>query len=197
MYLSFAMQKDIALIGQSIESMLTSSFSRIYPPFALLSDALIHGNMLSLALFVAVSVLAFVAFSWLIARVFKSINSKLSAVRSRGGYKLRSLNAGFSFGALLKKELRMYFSSAVYVMNSSFGLILMVALSVAAVVMGGDKLMKFLAIPIVGGYIRALLPLLVPAMLCLLLSTCNLSASSISLDGNRFWVVKSLLISER
>ncbi len=197
MSIGFFMQKDIRLIGQSIESLLMDSFSRIYPPIKLLANVLLEGDMMSFALFAGVSVLAFLAFGWLIARVFNSINSRLTAVRSKGQYKLSSLNEGFSFWALFKKEARMYFASAVYVVNSSMGLLMMVALSLAAVVVGGDKLMSFLSIPIVGSYVRTFLPLLIPLMLCFFLSTCNISASSISMEGSRFWIIKSLPIPER
>ena len=80
--------------------------------------------------------------------------------------------------ALYKKELRRYFSSSIYVLNTAIGYVMMFALSVGLCVMGVDKLEDSLQMQ---GVINKGLPLIL-AMFCRMRPT---TVSLISLEGKQ------------
>ena len=120
----------------------------------------------------------------------------------RGNYQRRSKNHRLSFrvrplgSTLLIHEAKKYFSSPLYVFNTAFGTVMLVAGTVAIMVMGPDKIMSFLGsdgdIPInlsplqlAGGITIA-----IAFMAAMTITT----ASSISFEGKKFWILRSLPI---
>ena len=70
-------------------------------------------------------VLPFVALVYLFSRCYKKVITGLGSHQLRRDYKLREVAAGSAFGALLKKEFSRYTGSSIYLMNTAFGIVLM------------------------------------------------------------------------
>lgn len=112
-------------------------------------------------------------------------------------YKERAHKTHSPLYSLIQKELAHFFSSAIYILNGGLGYIFTVALGVLALVRSGD--LAVIAGELFSGYsdpITALLPLLV----CVIILTGSLSiisAASLSLEGKRLWIVRSMPIDAR
>ena len=105
---------------------LSKQINTIYPLAGLYFEAVIKSGFWSLLIFIAISVIAFILFSLLVGKVFVKINTTIMTGRYKGNYKLGKLKSNKPLTALYRKELKRYFSSPVYVMNT--GLVLLLCL---------------------------------------------------------------------
>ena len=104
---------------------LSKQINTIYPLAGLYFEAVINLDFWSLLIFIAISVIAFILFSLLVGKVFVKINTTIMTGRYKGNYKLGKLKSNKPLTALYRKELKRYFSSPVYVMNTGFGIAIM------------------------------------------------------------------------
>ena len=121
---------------------------------------------------------------------YKKIVTSMGARKARSDYKLERLSASGHRAALLKKELKRFFGTPAYFINAGFGLILLLASGVACLVFRG-QVREFLALT------QGLLPV-VPILalsMAFLLSTTEITASSISLEGRQLWILKEAPVS--
>ena len=91
------------------------------------------------------------------------------------------------------QELRRYFATPIYVMNTAFGMVLLVAASIATLFVSKETLVELLGYPEIANMIPV-------AILVILVFTIGLSCttnSSISLEGNRLWILKVLPIEPK
>ncbi|MBW4081450.1 hypothetical protein [Paenibacillus sp. S150] len=93
---------------------------------------------------------------------------------------MKPLEASSPFHALYKKELRRYFSSSVYVLNTGIGMILLLVMSISLLFVSPGKLGELAAIPQLSHGLGTLAPFLVSLFVTL---SCT-APSSISLEGN-------------
>ena len=97
-----------------------------------------------------------------------------------------------SLNLLLKKELTFYASTPGYILNTIIGPVLALTLSIYLCVAGLQELNSLL-----GGFLNTNnLPFMLSIILCALPSMASISASSISLEGKSFWILKSSPIKE-
>lgn len=166
--------------------------SKVYFPAKLFVKALVGTelfNMLGLA-FVYTAV--FIAFVLYFAMSFKKINAKMN--ESYGGtvYKMNALQVSSPLKALVLKEIKHYFSTYIYVLNTGFGVVIMTIFAVGVPLFGQKNIQTILNIPDITGYI-------VPFFMAFNLFCVGMtytSAVSISLEGKNFWILRSLPIKE-
>ena len=120
----------------------------------------------------------------------------------RGSYHRKSKNRLLSFkvrslrGTLLIVELKKYFSSTLYVFNTAFGTIMMIAATIAVLVIGPSKIMSFFQadadfpVNINLEQIAGILTL----MLCFFGAMTITTPATISFEGKKFWILRSLPI---
>jgi len=147
-------------------------------------------NILYLIAFVFVSLITFGVFIAVFSRGFKSINSKLSEKYKASNYKMTKLKVSTALKALYIKELKFYFSSYIYVVNTAFGVIMMTIFSLGIAVFGKDAVSKAMEIPMADAYISPIVTLIF--IFCI--SFTFVTAPSISLEGKNLWIIKSLPI---
>lgn len=97
------------------------------------------------------------------------------------------------FNTLYGRELKKYFSSPVYVLNTAIGLIMLVGLVLALVLFGLQPIEKYLKIPDLNSVIQQGLPFII-TLFCTMSCTTH---CAISLEGKNFWIIRSLPISFR
>lgn len=144
-------------------------------------------------LFIGLSVLAFGLFVTFIGRKFKIIHTMLQTSARRSQYEGGQVKESSVLGALYYKELKRYFSSSLYVMNTSVGIIFMLILSVSLFFLDATELEHMLGINGVHQYIAEFAPLI--ASFCIALN-CT-TACAISLEGKNLWILKSSPIEAR
>ena len=189
MMLSMNMQNYINEFIANSDSIVKGLYS-IYLPAMYLKEALVNYDIFALIKFILISIVPFLIFILVFSKTFKVINGKLSESYKKANYKVSKLEASSVIKSLITQELRRYFATPIYVMNTAFGMVLLVAASIATLFVSKETLVEFLGYPEIANMIPV-------AILVFLVFTIGLSCttnSSISLEGNRLWILKSLPI---
>lgn len=177
--------------GQELVDMgkaITEKVYSMYPLARLYTTAVTSADWLSFFLFIAISILAFMLYTIIVKLLFKRINTLIMTGRSRTNFKMGELKTSSPVKALYIKELRRYFASTIYVLNTGIGIILLTLAAVAGLfvnlesILGGPQVLDLIKD-------NAILYLL----FCILLSCTTMS--SISLEGKNLWIIKTLPVS--
>lgn len=165
---------------------------KIYPPAIYFTSALVTLDIVSLLKFIVTSVVPFAIFLFVFSKLYKDINSKLGESFKSSNYKLTSLKTTSPIKALMRKEIKGYFSCPVYVLNTSLGVVLITIASIASLFFGEDIIAKVLDIP----EAKDMIPVLMIGVLTLGVCMSCTTNSSISLEGKKLWILKSSPIDE-
>lgn len=183
-----------AFLGDSAEALvelgqeIARQVEAIYPLAGIYSKAIVEGELISAVIFITSSILAFLIFSLVVGKVFKKINTAVMTGRSKANYKLGSLNTSSPLRALYLKELRRYFASPIYVMNTGFGVVMAV---LAAIALPFVDLNKLAAEMDMTGAIRDF----VPMFITFCMATSCTTMAGVSIEGKNLWIIKSLPVS--
>jgi len=199
---SFILLFGVMIGSTAIGQVNTQQVSNSIPTVSIMSDILfwtrfyVHAlkdtNVLYLMAFILFSTFVFAIFLAVFSRGFKSINSKLSEKYRAVDFKMKRLKTSTLMKALYIKELKFYFSSYIYVMNTAFGILMMTLFSLGISVFGKDTVSKVMKMPMADAYIFPIIAL----MFIFCISFTSTTASSISLEGKNLWIIKSLPVRE-
>lgn len=167
---------------------LNRQINNIYPLSQLYFEAVTKGNIVSLLIFIAISILAFMIFSLAVGKVFKGINSVIMTGRYKANYKLKGLKGSSPLKALYLKDLKRYFASPIYVMNTGFGVVMMVVGAIA---------LPFIDISNIAGELdfSGAIKDLIPIFITFCIATSSTTMASISIEGKHIWIVKNLPVT--
>ncbi len=166
---------------------ISEGILKIYPPAILAVRGLANNNFIDILLFVLLSVAVFAAFILIFSKSFKSISSRLQESYKKSNYKIREMKSSTQLMALLKKEIKRYFASPIYVINTIIGPILLLGMSIATIFMGEEVLATILEVDIA----KEIIPVFLIVMVCGTLVLSCTTNSSISLEGKNLWILKS------
>lgn len=184
MYTVFQVQSETELL--SLGTMMANMLNNMYPLTTIFIGALCNKNFIDLIIFFLLNVVSFSIFIAIIAKNYGRINSALLERKTKGNYVLQKTKSSGVFITLLKKELKRYFASSIYVMNTAVGILLQ-TMAIVYFSLQGNELLG--AIPIdVSGLIGSLLPVFI----CVLIGMSSTTACSISMEGKQLWVMKTL-----
>ncbi|MDF2536995.1 MAG: putative rane protein [Herbinix sp.] len=173
-----------------ISKALTDRVNNIYPPAEMYSRAITEYDITAFASFIGISALCFILYSLLVAKIFKKMNTIIMTGKSRSKYKLGELRQSSPLKALYFKEIKRYFSSPLYVLNTGFGIVMLTIGAIVLCFVDIEKLMGQ-----VDG--AGLLKMGVPVFITFCLVTCYTTAASISLEGKSLWIIKSLPVTAK
>lgn len=154
------------------------------------------GDIVSMLLVSGVSILLLLLACTLISKSFiKLSTAKSGASKQRfRGYSKKELSLS---QALLNKEIRRFFGSAVYMLNCSLGSILMLIMAVVLLV-NRSAIGEFLrALEANGLAVSKLLPLIAASVVGILSSMNIISTPSVSLEGSRIWILQAYPVPGR
>ena len=137
------MDVQIVDLSQTILTMMT----KIYPLAPLYGIAVGELNTSALLLFVVISLFTFFLFTISLSKSYKALNTRLASSSTHSVYKQGSLKSSSCFMALYKKELKRYFSSSLYILNTGFGVVLLIIVSIIFALSGGKGLEELLKMP--------------------------------------------------
>lgn len=149
-----------------------------------------EGDPLS-ALFTLLIIAALFALTyWVMARSFLNMATTNRGTVKRG-YKEKPVRQKRPGIAVLHKEILRFFSSATYMLNCGLGILILPIMGVAALIFGSTLR------EIAGEYLSApgLVALLASAAICGVSSMNDISAPSVSLEGETIWLVQSLPVT--
>lgn len=163
-------------------------FSRVYPPAALFGRAVTGPDGAAFAAFAGISLGAFALLAAALGRWFVALNTRITARHTRGDFRLRRLEAHSAPRALLRREVRRYFASNLYVTNTGFGLVLSLLGVVALIIFGIERLAALMELT---GF-EAQMRMAVPFLVAFMTATCCTTSASISMEGKQLWQALSL-----
>ncbi len=151
----------------------------------------IMGDWGKLLLFALCCAVPFVLVVFGLGRVYRQAVTAFAARSARNDYKLSAQSASGQKKALLAKEAKRFFGTPMYLWNAGIGLIMLVAMGVAALVMKKD-LRGFIAM--IGGDFPV--ALVAAAVMGFCLSMTAIAAPSISLEGKYLWILREAPVGE-
>ena len=190
-YLSYKVQSMSSADLANISTFIVDKFNNIYPLTKVYLNIIKENSIFDLILFIIISIGLYQLFKFGLVKFFDNINSKLSEVTIINKYREKDVKVSSKLYALYKKEIKRYFSSSLYVMNTAIGCIMLLLVLGAFAIFGGDTINKLLEIPELSNYLVFYGPL-VFGVFCVISCTTN---SSISLEGKNLWILKSLPIN--
>ncbi len=148
----------------------------------------VNSSVLQFLLFITISLAFTFASLYLVSKFYKQICIRLSATAASRNYTITKQTSRVIGKTLYIREIKRYFSSVMYVMNTIIGYIFAVALGIYILVFGMDSICKELGLPV---------EILIKALPIVIGIICNMTpttAASISMEGKNFWLLKALPI---
>jgi ABC-2 type transport system permease protein len=168
-------------------SAVTEAIHKAFLPAYLYGMAISHGDMASLMQFFLFAAVPFLAVCLALSRAFIQIATNRTGI-AKAGYRRRPLRVRGARSALVRKELRHFFSNPMYILNGAMGVLFTFILPIGILVKRDLFAVVIAEIP---GLDRHIGPVIV-LVLCGLTSTSIISAPSISLEGKNLWIAQSL-----
>jgi ABC-2 type transport system permease protein len=171
----------------NLSELLTTNLFRSYPFAFLYFKSITEYSIINTVLFLLLSYGAFFCFIQLFSKAFQPIHTMLTTSKANAHYQLTDSKQSSPFKALYKKELRRYFASTVYVINTAFGVLLALLACVSLLFFGIDQITELSELPNLPLYLAQYTPFVVSLFIAL---TCT-TGSSISIEGKNIWIIKS------
>lgn len=159
------------------------------PITTLILSFLFDTNILNVLIVVLCAVIPFVVGIALYAINF----GKTFACYSSTNKQLNFSHSNSTFKRLFKKELSTYTTTPAYFINTIIGPIVLLVVSIFVCSMGYGGICNYLGITASKNTIVGVLALL----FCALCATSPISASAISLEGKKMWILKSAPVNEK
>ncbi len=189
----------VSLFSSMVASDSAKSFFSYIPPIVLFGKAVTNGNFLSFLYMLLWCVLPLAAVLTFFAKRFIQIATTRRGLKKRE-YIEKTAKPTSPLMALTKKELRRFFSLPNYIINSALG-VFMELLFCGYLIISKDGIQTIIAtITEQGVDLETITPyigLITVAALTLAASQSVTTACSISLEGDRFWILKTLPVSPK
>ena len=170
--------------------------------FYYIGNSIANKSFLHFVLFALCAIIPSALTFIVISRSFiKIITTKKTAKKIE--YKEKSAKASSPFMALVKKEIKRFFSSTAYMMNCGIGSIMLLIVSVIVAINAPDMLLAIetqfsdptQAIPI--DLIYGFIPVIIAIVACFISSMSLVSTPSISLENKNLWILHSLPVKPK
>ena len=170
---------------------IVNSFNHYYPLTSVFASLLEKIDVVNLLIYFMAPIILTSIFIVIIDYGYIRLRTRLLRQNVKSDYYIKTYATNNSLFSLYKKEIKRYFSSSLYVINTAFGCVLIFILIIAILLFKDNAINYFSKITGFNDTIKFNI-FLVFSMLCVLSSTTN---SSISLEGKSFWILKMLPVS--
>ncbi len=163
----------------------------LFLPYYLLSKTIETNNILYILGFISINIICLYLFVSLLNKSYLKIITKLNSHNTKSNYKIQTLQTKTKSKALLEKEFKRYFSSAIYVFNTIFGVILILIVSIGSFFYSSEKIAALLNF-------NDLTPFgLVFSLLLFVISLTVTTNSCISIEKENFWIMKMIPVETK
>ena len=192
-YLSYNIQslmESIAQNGIAINNIIT----KIYYSAGAYIKLITNFNVKDLLIFISVNLGLLIATVLILSKVYFKINSRVKSVKTKSKSSKYRIKTKKPMSALIKKELKKFLSSPVFVTNAAFGLVLFVVVCVLISIKFDSivEMLKAQQIDITIEQIRMYMPTVLFGFVCFASLMSSITSSMISLEGKAFNILKSL-----
>ncbi len=189
--------KDSESTRETMQSIFyfTEVIKHVYIPVVWFEKAIVKLNVLSMILFVGVSIVVYEVSFIIISRYYKSINSRLMANSAHVEIDFDKIKEKSVAQSIAYKEFKHFLHSTPYVVNMGLGMILIMIFSIVLPFVGMDSVLRALTheSPLTA---QMMIPA-VPMIVFFLLGMTSSTSVSPSLEGKQIWLIDSLPISKR
>lgn len=168
---------------------LTKVLKYMFFPVYLINLSITSSNPLYIISYIALNIAVIYLFITLLNKKYYKIIVKLKTQKTSSNFKLNKTKITSPRKALIKKEINRYFGSAIYVFNTSLGVIILLIASIASIFYQKDKI-----IALIGTNLDTSSFMLVFYLLLFVIGFSVTTNSSISIERNNFWILKMLPI---
>lgn len=168
-----------------LSGMVSAVLEDCYPPAVWLGTAIVKGEFGRCLMYTGMFLAVFAAAAAIVSACFQSICRNLHTTAAKHDYQVGELKADSSLVSLCRKEFRRYFASSIYVSNTLIGPILGCVISGALLFTGPERIKEILPVPV---DLAGTAPFLLTGTFCMMTT----AATSVSMEGKNWWLVKSL-----
>lgn len=180
--------ENIATHAKSINEVITKT----YLPAGLYIDLITNYKTIYLIKMLLINIIPLAVFIYIGQKYyFKIVFNSKEAKTSKQSKQIK-YNKNTKLKALVIKELKRYLSSPIYMMNTAFGYIMILVLSIALCF--NDKIINNLILSQYGLTTNISITFIYFCMILLMISMTSITSSSISLEGKTINITKSLPI---
>jgi len=169
---------------------IAAAVQRAAPPAYWFGVASESGSIPELILFILCCIVPFAIAYAIIAANFTRITTTNRGMK-KTEYREKALKASGVRAALLRKECSRFVTSPMYMLNAGLGLLFLLALAVF-VAIKRDTFTEILTALAPAGDAGALMTGMLCAALCFCAVMTLISAPSVSLEGNKLWILRSM-----
>lgn len=159
----------------------------VFFPIYLINLSITKSNFLYIVFYIILNLGLLYLFLVLLNKKYYQIIRKLKTEKTTSNFKMRTLTSSRPMIALTKKEVKRYFSSAIYLFNTSFGMLLLLLASGASFFYQEEELLAM-----IGENSQINSNVLVLYILLFAICFSTTTNSSISIERNNFWILKML-----
>ena len=172
----------------SINTSVLWSYLTKYPPAIWFTRALVDYSIVSVFLFFITSAVIFLLFIVVFNGMFEKINLALGESSMAKAYKFKEQKESSVFRAMVWLEMKNYFSSYLYVLNTGIGAVMAVVFTITTTLNLSDVITLNSSNSDEWSFIMMFVVMLI---ILIFLNLSPTTASTISLEGKKFWMLKS------
>ena len=160
-----------------------------FPPVSWFVKMTLDFDILTFLFVLSITVLPFLIGIWCFVKMFGKTFIKYQNTSTE----ISEVKHVSVLNSLTLKELKRYFLTPIYLINTILGPLFVLAATVFILVVGVGGINDFVGFPLPNELIFAVLTL----MFMFFISTSAISASTISLEGKNLWILKSIPVKEK
>lgn len=187
-FIYFRINSILQSLILNIESIGSKIKAWAYPIYQMGNAA--AGEIWPMIFFTAFVALLFAAVCFILLKSFSKIVTANRGIK-KAVYKERKVAVSKVSKALLRKELKRFTASPIYMLNTGLGALIMPALAIAAVIKR-DSLKEIIGLFGALPGLSSAIPLIVVAAICLICSLDSVTSPSVSLEGKSIWILQAM-----
>lgn len=204
-YASFNMQNMITSITQNANS-INEIITKIYYPAGLYIILIQNFNIIDFIILLVINIIPAILFVYIASILYFKITSKLSekGISSKKVSLEKSSNKTFKvksqLSSLINKEMKRFFSTPIFMINAGFGMVLILAVTIAISVNFDGMINSFMQgndIEISISEIKTMMPKTFYGFVVFTSCMTSMTSSMISLEGKSFNITKSLPVAPK
>ncbi len=184
-------------VGDTLNKMstVTDGTLKFYPPGTWFVEAIVEGKISGALLLLGVSIVLFVVLFWVVGSSYRNINSSLKNHAASKQYRMKGQKKRSVVFTIAFKEFKRMTGSTTYLVNVGMGEILCILFSVAAIIVGFDKVVSLVTKN--APFDHAILQPAIPFIIYFFIGMVASTVCSPSLEGKQYWIVQSLPIEKK
>ena len=166
-----------------VDPLQVDTFINRFPPISWFLNFILNQDLVSLLIILCLTILPFLLGVLLYT---KNLGKTFATYQVKHSNLTYSKTKGV-LNSLIKKELKRYFYTPIYLLNTIIGPVFMVAFTIFISIKGSAGLTEMLGVTLQKDVTFAVLTL----VMCFFVSLTLISSSAVSLEGKNLWILKS------